>query len=279
MNKRLITLAAIFVNLLIADAYSANILSAKDSQDSQASKTSLKSKASLKSKTSNLIVAPMEPKFVDETNAVNISPSSSKDKQDSHRSGVYAGLDLILMQAEHRFIDDTNNAGPIEAPQKLSANNSNASFGANVGYNFVYKDFFVAPELFFDNLSNRSNDFFHMEGDSAAKQDKLVINYRYGFKVNVGYYINDKFSIFVNYGFANVDYNLKFYSASTADTGQKSAPIYGIGFIYKINNTWSMKTSFNYQSFDTPYFTKIVGYGYRDKINLKDLRMGVVYSF
>lgn len=230
MNKKLITLAAIFLNLFIADAYSANI-------------------------------------------------SSSKDSQDSHRSGVYAGLDLILMQAEHRFIDDNHGDGPINAPQKLSANNGSASFGANVGYNFVYKDFFVAPELFFDNLSNRSNDFYHMQGSSLEKQDKLVINYRYGFKVNVGYYINSKFSVFVNYGFANVDYNLKFYSNSDATTsGQKSAQIYGVGFTYKINNTWSMRTSFNYQSFDTQYALKAFN-GYRDKINLKDLKMGVVYSF
>lgn len=76
----------------------------------------------------------------------------------------------------------------------------------------------------------------------------------------------------------NIDYDLRFYSGSTSDSRQKSSQIYRAGLTYKINETWSAKTSFNYQTFTSPYYSKIA-LGYRDQISLRDVKIGIAYNF
>ena len=189
--------------------------------------------------------------------------------------GNYIGIDLIktnLSFSMEKFMHPANqNIGPIQKSVQTNASSS-YSFGLKYSYALNYRGFFIAPGLIYEknnakNYLNRSTenagpriDFF---GKSYSK-----INKRYGAKIDVGFDINESFSIYGTVGHA-VNYYQSYgslyfdnyftpghnwYEPNLKDpwkrvSGKKNAPFFGGGFRIKIYKNWLLNGEYNYTRF------------------------------
>ena len=193
------------------------------------------------------------------------------------KDGFYAGLDVISSKSKHNFVNNhivAPELDPYRDPAKNKVNGNGTGFGISAGYKTSYKSFFIAPEIFFDKLNNHSHDFYYTQG-YEQRQNVLSINNRYGVKANIGYKISDKISTFISYGFANNVYNAQQHATNRKYSSNTLSQIYGIGFIYDLNDKWSVKTSYDYQKFSSRY----VYANYTDQIVLTSVRVGLVRYF
>ncbi len=188
------------------------------------------------------------------------------------KDGIYVGADLIISRADyklHSLYDVAEEDGKI---------NGNYDFGAGIstGYKKSFKQFFIAPEIFYDYLNSRTKDYYH--NIAPYDQDSMEIRSRYGFKTNFGYDFTDKFSTYLNYGIVLVDHVDKFPSVNDSKGKWQTAAIYGIGSIYNISDNWGIKAEFNSQRFNTRY-SYYGGPTTTSKARLNVLKMGLIYSF
>lgn len=205
------------------------------------------------------------------------------------KDGVYIGADINRSHVKYRIIVLTPNldGGTTEFAENKTDKAAVAG-GLNVGYNFDINDkFFVAPELFYDHLNNKVGDpYGNPDGDgfrqAAYYNDTTTLTYRYGAKVNLGYNFAQKFALFTSIGVANVNYKYDWNSniggALTDNHSYRSdkvAMIYGLGAAYKISDEMTGKISIDHQSFNTTYAL----YGWRSKVNLNVVKLGVAYNF
>jgi len=138
----------------------------------------------------------------------------------SAKDGGYAGADIILSQADHRY--DDNNIEP--------------GLGIDLGYRKNFDRVFLAPEVFYDQFD-------------SSNSKNLQFNARYGAKINLGYDFDQNFSGYLTYGMANLRYQL----SSGNDTKNKFTSVYGLGLLMKINKDLDAKVEYNQQRLDTPY--------------------------
>jgi outer membrane autotransporter protein len=171
---------------------------------------------------------------------------------------AYVGLDLSSSHVKNKVSDG-------EGTTKIS--NNIAGFGLNAGYKINFnKGLFVAPEVFFDYLNNKSSP----DDNSASYK----IDSRYGAKLNLGYNFNEKFSVFANYGLANVRYKLS--SSDLSENGSKIAAIYGLGFAYNINEQLTAKIGANRQKLATGFADNS---GLEIKSAIETYSVGLAYNF
>jgi len=185
-----------------------------------------------------------------------VSSANAKDN-------AYVGFVLLASHAKNETID--LNSGTNAGKSSQTA----AGLGLNAGYKIGFNNgLFIAPEAFFDYLNNKDTD----------KQDKnntYTINSRYGAKLNLGYDLNDKFSVFANYGLANVGYQVSLGSSNESHGASKIAAIYGLGVAYNINEQLTVKLGANRQDFNT----RGVDQGIRIKNVIKTYSVGLAYNF
>ena len=181
----------------------------------------------------------------------------------------YVGVDILQSDVKHRFYNRVDESDMDGNKTKSSSKN----FGANAGYKMNFDKVFVAPEIFYDHFNSSAKDFDSNDPQYAA--DRIEIDSRYGAKVNLGYNFCPKLSGFVNVGMANVRYNVKWESDNSSDGGSKLAMIYGVGLSYALNDNWSLRTSYDRQTFNIRYMEN----GLRDKVRLDVVKFGVIYGF
>lgn len=201
---------------------------------------------------------------------IAIASSLLLTSQANAKDSFYAGADVLWANAKHRYYDriaySSNNGDSIDS--------DSINFGVNAGYKANFGKAFIAPEIFYDHINTSTKDFSYLD-DPNTKQDRMEINSRYGIKLNLGYNFFSKFSGFVNAGAANVSYNNRWPSENKSHGATKFAMIYGLGLLYEINDKWSVRTSYDRQTFNTQYVSE----GLRDKVRLDVVKLGAVYSF
>lgn len=169
--------------------------------------------------------------------------ATSAKAADSSLNRPYFGLDLVFVDVGHDnpSADDTDDVG----------------FGLSLGYKMTSDKLFVAPELFYDYFNTQ-------------------IVYRYGAKVNVGYYFAPKFNGFVNIGVANNGYDdtTPAPQSSYSSSANKVSLIYGLGVAYDIDNNLAARLSYDWQRYNIRYDSSAT-----DKISTGVLKVGVTYSF
>lgn len=191
---------------------------------------------------------------------------------------AYIGADLISSRVQHRYTAARNLFGTPESPK---VENDSLGYGLNVGYKINKDKFFIAPEVFYENINNSAPDFYYA---SATYGDKTRIKSRYGAKLNLGYDVTDKFGLFVNYGIASDAYNQHFGSVNRHYNSRKSGYVYGGGISYRINGNLSVRLSYDIQQLKTNYdiagdSTGGISSDQKDSIKIKATKIGLVYNF
>jgi opacity protein-like surface antigen len=181
----------------------------------------------------------------------------------------YVGVDGIYSKTDHKY-KTTYGDSVASSYQNRGRHGEHLGFGINAGYKMQYDRVFVAPEVFYDNLNNSTNDF-------GGAPTTLNVDNRYGVKVNLGYDLTSNVSAFVNLGLANVRYINRDPTTGTSSGYNKLAPIYGIGALYKLNNNWALKAAYDYQKFSTRYYSSAPLI--KDQLTLRVFKLGVIYNF
>lgn len=218
------------------------------------------------------------------------------------KDGFFMGADVNHSYAKHAI--SVSSQSDIAAPDysynsfdenKTDKKNTGISFNAgykkyldNIKYLSNIKNIFIAPEIFFDQLNNSAADPYANDSGTSnkllAKQDRIILKYRYGAKLNIGYTFAKKYNVFANAGLTNNAYSIEWNDNIGNNSGKgelssygatKIAAIYGIGFSYNFNDHWSVKTTYDHQRFNIRYNLD----GWRSRVNLNVLKVGVGYSF
>ncbi len=182
---------------------------------------------------------------------------------------------------------------------------SDSSFGFGFAYKHAisFNDFFVAPGVFFDHLGNETKESGTDGGIGfvSSFSNKGSINNRYGAKLDLGYDLNDQFSVYGTGGLSYLSYNIR-SSLSWDDTttpanpdttsfskkGRKSSPFVGAGFLYKINKDLALMAEYTMQNVNikTPGSSSTNGVEFNPsisastaKIKLNILKVGLSYHF
>lgn len=178
--------------------------------------------------------------------------------------GHYVGLDLINTQYETTgFTSDTKHE------------DDKVSLGVNYKYAFNINNFFIAPEIFYDD--NNAQVKIHEEDQSNKYMKAEELKYRYGVKLNLGYDINDKFALYGTVGFAEnrLEYYDSIISSGKAEydaaSATKESIIYGLGAKYSINDKFSVNVAYETSKLD------FEGVAYDSDVNV--LRVGASYNF
>src|SRR3989338_3544723 len=204
--------------------------------------------------------------------------------QTNANDSFFVGIDVNHSHAKHttsveaRF--DEISWFDVDYQSKPKTDKKNIGFGFSGGYKKSFDKVFLSPEIFFDQLNNRAEDpaayDTNLKGtttdEQAKKQNVLILNYRYGAKLNAGFIIAEKFNAFVSAGLAFTDYDVQWNDGHPNALGfgqssygsRKLAPIYGIGLSYDITDNVFVKTTYDHQSFNIRYNLD----GWRSKVNL-----------
>lgn len=195
--------------------------------------------------------------------------------QANAKDGFYLGADLLFANSNHKYQDRTAGASSNNYDGTKTHDNS-LGFAIDAGYKFGFDKFFAAPEIFFDQLNNSSYGFKYKDTPNN-KQETVDLNYRYGFKLNLGYNITPKFNAFVNWGFANVDYDARADYRGRKMAKTELDQLYGFGFGYQVTDNVLARVSYDRMNLAlrNPY----VGAQSRYKSSLDTVKLGAVYSF
>ncbi len=200
----------------------------------------------------------------------------------ARKSRVFVGLDYLDTQAKHEFYEKSSGLNLIQAPNQRDVSNRNIGVGASIGYRAYLKKFFVAPELFFDYLNSSSRDFY-TSTSPGFRNDEIVINHRYGFKMNMGYNFYRGFAAYTMAGLTNVDFDIRWKNASGSQRNgagvsygsTKFAPIYGLGLSYDINPNITLRAAWDTQTFEVRYVVN----GLANRVQLDTYRVGATLNF
>ncbi len=194
----------------------------------------------------------------------------------SAKDGFYAGADLVISNAKYKYHDKKGweHSNPVG---KVDGNGVGASIAG--GYKKSFDQVFIAPEIFYDYLNSSTKDYYHTI--APYQQDSLEIRARYGAKANLGYDFGNKISTYLTAGLANVNYVNRWPSSGDSESQSILTPIYGLGALFQINDSWAVKAEFNQQKFHTRHsidssvnYTTVIS-----KVTLNVLKTGLVYSF
>lgn len=193
--------------------------------------------------------------------------------QASAKDGLYAGVDLVLSKAQYKYVNEgVTDPDPESEPQGRIDGNG-VGVGASIGYKKSFNQVFVAPEVFYDYLNSSTKDYYHAK--IPYQQDTLELRSRYGAKVNIGHDFTEKFSSYLTAGVASVDQITNSPSLNDSRGKTRNSAIYGLGAIFKLNDSWAIRAEFNTQRFNATYYDANVV----SKIRLNVLKTGLVYSF
>ncbi len=189
--------------------------------------------------------------------------------------GNIVGVNLLRASA-------TNEYQKTEATASNYASFKDSSTGAGVSYKYAFNfdQIFVAPGVFFDQLSLKAKD---------QDDDTVSASHRYGAKVDVGYDITDNFSAYVTGGLANMSYKVDWKSIDMKKSieevasskinisGSKTSALVGIGLSYKVSKDITLGFEYNSQ---TPTFKTPDNGGINEvKSKIRVAQIGVAYNF
>ncbi len=158
----------------------------------------------------------------------------------------------------------------IELGQLTSTSNTTKttnSAGMGLGYKhaFNFDGIFVAPGVFGERTNIKS---------SINDVDEVNLKYRYGFRADVGYDIEDDLAVYLTGGLAFM--NTKTVTQEgTISHRTKSAPFYGVG----ISHEYSKKTSFFLEYQTQTYSLAAAGESNRIKVDNNIVKVGMSYKF
>jgi opacity protein-like surface antigen len=181
--------------------------------------------------------------------------------------GFFVGADLLRSDVRQQARNSNSLFG---SDNGSGVNGDQIGYGVNAGIRGDILFLVGSAELFYDDL-NISTKSFNSASNSG---DAMKIKSRYGAKVNVGTKIFPFVTSFLTLGVANLDYKFINDSSSSAKSGSKFSPLYGIGVLVDLPLKITLKASYDYQQFDdrAPSNVKI-----RNRLGVA--KVGVIYNF
>jgi outer membrane autotransporter protein len=186
----------------------------------------------------------------------------------------YVGGSVIFSNARYKYYDKTGNY-PSGSYMVNNVDGDGIGAGASLGYkkSLGNSKAFISPELFYDYLNTSVKSYFHI--NPGFEQDAMSLRSRYGLKGNLGYDFNRRFSAYITFGSAYIDYINSDPSINMSQGKLELAQIYGIGATFNITHNLALKAEFNQQRPNIRYFDD----GITSKVRLDVLKTGLVYSF
>lgn len=224
----------------------------------------------------------------------------------SKPSKIYFGGDFLMTDVKYDYFN--NNSNSLTDPVEKSVSSNSMSGGVFVGYKSYARRYYVAPELFFDYLNNKTPDFYsgnggvfladysppngpsRSAGDSTVgnyTSDEMIIDYRYGFKMNFGYRPTTRLDLFVNAGIASVHYMMRWVNDCPAGytlchksySVFETTPIAGAGLSYAIDENWAVRAAYDFQRIKVSYAAAQQLEGLVSQADIQNFRLGVSYQF
>lgn len=119
------------------------------------------------------------------------------------------------------------------------------SFGLRYGYAFNHNKFFLMPSLYYDHNNVVINE---IDEDQVLPGGVVNANLKgvYGIKVDFGYDINNKFSVFVNTSFGMARYAAGYHAHNYSQREDYNSETFGtgIGARYILNDDLSISASY-----------------------------------
>ena len=195
-----------------------------------------------------------------------------------YKHNFYAGVDVMHVYAKHKYLAISIDDDLIEI-NGITSSDEGTGVGANLGYKFSINRAFIAPEVFYEYFKSKAGDF-GVDQSPQVTGNELRINQRYGTKINVGYNILPRTSVFASAGLSGVNYMINLYSTNHTENATKSfQPVYGAGVAVDINDNWQVKASYDWQQF-TILYNHVPGNDIeKDRILLQTVKLGTVYNF
>jgi len=189
----------------------------------------------------------------------------------SYATGFFVGVDALHADARH----EAKNSSAVSGPQNGDVKkDNNFNYGVNAGFRLDVLNLLASGELFYDNLRTSSRNFAQINGQSN-NGNSIAINNRYGAKVNLGFAIFPRVTPFLTYGLTNVNYSSNVSSSNNSLTKSKMTPLYGLGLLVDLPAGFSVKASYDYQSFNMLYAES----GSRIRTHLGVAKLGLIYNF
>lgn len=211
----------------------------------------------------------------------------------SKTEGFYVGLDVLNAKSkvDVKTVSVENidpflfyigiNAENFKIKDNLSDSNAGLGFDAKYAVNFG--KFYVAPGISLDYLNLNNKKYINNKNFDI----KLKLSSRLSSKIDLGYDLNDRFSIFVPLGISSISCelntrdSLKNLLASTS--GTVISYFYGIGVNTRINEKLALKLEYNKTSVDIDSKTSTVHFfadtKIRNSVDLDIFKVGAVYKF
>ncbi len=206
----------------------------------------------------------------------------------SARDGAYIGADALWTSAKYKY----HNKRVMEQAEGKYTRARDVGFGFNAGYKIglntitgqsLVEKVFIAPEVFFDSVRSKGHDTAYLSNNSAGNfvNDKIQIQSRHGIKLNIGYDITPKLNVFVNAGFTKVKWKNSYLYDNVTEKGVRSAPIYGLGIAYNLDDNWAIRAAADYQQFFIPNSSFYAGShgAWVTKVTLETFKVGAAYRF
>jgi len=188
----------------------------------------------------------------------------------SYAIGFFVGADALLATAKHDVTNSSTTSGPENNDSK---SDNKLNYSVNTGVRFDLLNLYASGELFYDNLKTSTSSF--NSNSPSSNSDNIELDSRYGAKANLGFAILPKITPFITYGIAGVNYSNKAPSTYHLISNSNLTPLYGAGLLVDLALGFSVKASYDYQSFDIHYAES----GSKNKTHLGVAKVGVIYNF
>jgi outer membrane autotransporter protein len=183
--------------------------------------------------------------------------------------GTYVGLDIVQSNVDMTFIDLDNN---------LNINNSDDSigYGLNIGHAIslsnIYNGLYIAPNAYFN--FNEVDTTVSAQGISQTTE----IENSYGLNIDLGYDIDEKFSVYASAGYVEfkVKQGVPSDNSDIARSDNSQSLSYGVGVKYNLDDRLSFRLA--YESFSQETNGLNQGRVTHD-FDVDVIKLGAAYSF
>jgi opacity protein-like surface antigen len=201
--------------------------------------------------------------------------------------GNYLGIDLIRSSAQVK--SNSNLASDASLSEWYNQKESDSAYGVGINYKhaFNFSNFFIAPGISYNLLSNDVKAGYAGTSNDPYSQS-MKLKSQLTLQTNLGYDLNDKFSTYIPIGVSSFGYELNTSDnggsgniVTSKKSGYKTAAFIGLGFAYEPVKNWVVNLEYNkFQNLKVTSQTATTGGGQIvAKTNIEVVKLGLAYRF
>lgn len=203
--------------------------------------------------------------------------------------GNYLGIDVLRSTTKaksYSSLANDNTSGNELYYDHSNRRDSARGVSLNYKYAFNFNNFFIAPGISYDFLSNNMKAGYASSRTSYFSQT-VRLKSAVSLRANLGYDINDQFAFYVPVGISQFNYEIKTTDANSTTTlnsrrsSNETAAFIGLGFSYQPIKNWVINLEYNkYQNVKLTSGTATISGGQIiAKTNVDVAKLGLAYRF